>query len=47
MKKEREIFSLKMEAAGSSEIFVIFHHTAWSYILEDTNLHCVIYFHKE
>jgi hypothetical protein len=39
--------TLKMEATGSSEIFVIFHHTRWSHILEDSILHRVIYFHKE
>jgi hypothetical protein len=43
----KENTALKMEAIGSSEIFVIFHNTAWSHILEDSNVHCVIYFHKE
>jgi hypothetical protein len=37
----------KTEATGSSEMFVIFHHTEWSHILEDSIFHCAIYFHKE
>jgi hypothetical protein len=36
--------SLKMEATSLSQMFIIFHHTAWNHILEDSNHHCVIYF---
>jgi hypothetical protein len=39
--------TLNIEATGSSESFVIFHHSAWSRILEGSNLQCIIYFHGE